>query len=572
VPHRVWTGMRRVLVAPRARFVVAGESIAEQSDAASYGDLRYLAALAFIAFTYFISAKLGFSLAFATEQVTAFWPPTGIALAVLLIAGYRAWPGIFLGALLANATSDETLLTAAGIAVGNTLTGLIGVFLLRGRYKFRTSLERTRDIVRLVAVAMLSTLFSSTLGTLNLIVSHIVTAGNFFAVWRVWWVGDTLGILLVAPFMLSWLTRPRVQWQDWRLFEYGALFASLILVGWLALANSSAPASHLSVYATFPFLLWAAFRFEQREVVSCTVIIAGIAVWGAIHDLGPFGTGTLDERLIALDLFAGITGVTALLLGAVTAERRKSQERLRLARNELERRVAERTEQLERANEELCEFAYSMSHDLRAPLRAVNAFSELLTQQSAQLDQEGRRMLSAILRNSRYMGQMIEDYLRLFRLRDEPLKLQRLDVQGLAHDIIANIFQTAGNAKVSFDVRVLPEAVCDGGLIRQAFVNLIDNAVKFSRNCEQPSVEIGGHQTDEEVTYYVKDNGVGFEPEWSGQLFKIFQRLHPREFEGIGMGLAIVACIVQRHGGSVRAQGKVNGGATFSFSLPRSLN
>ncbi|HYM33997.1 MAG TPA: MASE1 domain-containing protein, partial [Steroidobacteraceae bacterium] len=187
-------------------------------------DARYLVTLAAVAVVYFFAAKLGLSLAFATEQVSAFWPPTGIALAALLLVGYRAWPGIYLGAFLANVTSNETLLTAAGIAFGNTLAGLFGAFLLRSYYKFHIPLERTRDVLGLVAVAAISTLVSSTLGTFDLVLSDIVSWSKFSSVWWVWWAGDTLGILLLAPFLLSLAARSRVQWREWRLAEYSALF------------------------------------------------------------------------------------------------------------------------------------------------------------------------------------------------------------------------------------------------------------------------------------------------------------------------------------------------------------
>ncbi|HYM36518.1 MAG TPA: ATP-binding protein, partial [Steroidobacteraceae bacterium] len=319
-----------------------------------------------------------------------------------------------------------------------------------------------------------------------------------------------------------------------------------------------------------PFLIWAAFRFEQREVVTSTLLVSAIAVWGAIHNHGPFSFGTLDERLIGLDAFVAVTGITALLLGAVTAERRGSRERLRRARNEMEQRVMERTAQLERANRELYEFSYSMSHDLRAPLRAVNAYSQLLTNKHAEaLDGEALRLLGGIAKNSVQMAKMIDDYLRLFRLRNEPLQMKELNVDALTREVIADVFVPETCGKVQFDMRTSPSVTSDPGLIRQVLLNLLDNAVKFSRVRERPIVEIGGGQSDAEVVYYVKDNGVGFDMQWADQLFKVFQRLHPREFAGIGMGLAIVACIVQRHGGRVRAEAEINRGATFSFSLPR---
>jgi signal transduction histidine kinase len=535
-------------------------------------DARYLTATLVIAFAYFAAAKLGLSLAFATKQVTAIWPPIGIALASLLLLGFRIWPGIFLGAFLANATSGEPLFTALGIGFGNTLAGVVGALLLRRYCKFHISLERTRDVRSLVTVAVVSTMVSATLGTLNLGIAGLVDWSTFGSVWLVWWVGDTLGMLLFAPFLLSWWVRPRFQWRDWRFVEYAALFVSVSVASYLTFARLLDPdeRSYMMAYSTFPFLIWAAFRFEQREVVSCVLIIAAVAVWGTVHDRGPFIFGALDERLVALDTFTAVMAVTALLLGAITAERRRSQERLRRARDELERRVKERTLDLEHANEELYELSYSMSHDMRAPLRAVNGFSELLTEKYAgTIDDDGIRYLGIIAKNSRQMGRMIDDYLRLFRLRDESLVIKPLDNDAMVREIIEELFAAKLGKDLRFEIRDLPSAAGDAGLLRQVWINLLDNAVKFTRDTPYPLIEIGGYVTDTEVVYYVKDNGVGFDMKWAGQLFKVFQRLHPREYDGIGMGLAIVARIVQRHGGCVRANGDSGIGATFSFSLPR---
>jgi len=537
----------------------------------SHGDVRYALTMVAVAFAYFVSAKLGLSLAFATKQVSAFWPPTGIALAALLLIGYRAWPGIFLGAFLANATSGETLLTAAGIAAGNMLTGVVGAFLLRSRYKFHIPLERTRDVLALVIVAMISTLVSASLGTLNLLLAKLVTWNTFGSVWLVWWVGDTLGIVLLAPFLLSWVLQPRVQWRSKRLVEYVALFGALMSVGYFVFARTTVagPPYPLMTYAAFPFLIWAAFRFEQREVVTSTLLIASIATWGAIHGNGPFGFGSLDDRLIAVDTFVGVMGITALLLGAATAERRQSQERLRCARDEMEQRVQERTAQLEQANHDLSEFSHSMSHDLRAPLRAINAFSEMLTQRyAAALDTDGVRLIGGIARNTQLMGHMLEDYLRLTDLRNESLRPQEVDMQALVREVISDLSKaSAGNAQ--FQVRELPVAICDRTLIREVWVNLVDNALKFSRQHERPSIEIGSELSDDAITYFIKDNGVGFDMQWSDQLFKVFQRLHPREYEGMGTGLAVVSSIVLRHAGRVYAHGEAGKGATFYFALPR---
>jgi light-regulated signal transduction histidine kinase (bacteriophytochrome) len=238
-------------------------------------------------------------------------------------------------------------------------------------------------------------------------------------------------------------------------------------------------------------------------------------------------------------------------------------------RDQLEQRVKARTADLERANRELYEMSYSMSHDLRAPLRAVNGFSKLLAEQHANaIDAEGARYVDVIQKNSQHMGRMIDDYLRLLQLRDEPLAIETLNVDGLVRDVIDVVTPQANN-RVHFDIGPLPAVAGDAALIRQLWTHLLANAVKFTGPRAKPLIEIGGAVDADDVTYYIKDNGVGFDMQWADQLFKIFQRLHPRQFDGLGTGLATAARIVQRHGGTIQAQGEVDRGATFSFTLPR---
>ncbi len=282
-------------------------------------DLLLIVSILAIAATYVLFAKIGFALAFTTQQVTAVWPPAGIAVAALLLLGYRVWPGVWLGAFVANAITHEPILTAALIAVGNTLGPLLGAYLLRRFASFDTALERVRDVVSLVLFgSALAMTVTATNGVLNLAFAGIVPWSSFGSVWWLWWMGDTMGVLLVAPLILTWATiRYPLELKPARIFEHAAFGAALLTAGSLQFLTRL-PLS----FSPFPLIIWSALRFRQRTTALAIVVISTIAIIGTIRGLGPFTTGTFDHRLLLLVTFMAVLGVTGLVLGAVAAERR----------------------------------------------------------------------------------------------------------------------------------------------------------------------------------------------------------------------------------------------------------
>ncbi|MBV6475504.1 MAG: DUF3365 domain-containing protein [Rhodocyclaceae bacterium] len=236
---------------------------------------------------------------------------------------------------------------------------------------------------------------------------------------------------------------------------------------------------------------------------------------------------------------------------------------------ELEQRVAMRTEELTRALRELESFSYSVSHDLRAPLRALNGYARLLDESlGGRLDDEQRNMLERIARNAEKMGQLIDDILEYARAGREPLKRSAVDLDALAREIAREQAEHYPAARI--EIAPLPPVQGDAVMLRQVFANLVANALKFSARREQPLVEVGGHVENGFVHCFVRDNGAGFDMAYADKLFNLFQRLHREaEFPGTGVGLAIVKRIVERHGGSIRVEAAPDAGATFRFSLPR---
>ena len=237
---------------------------------------------------------------------------------------------------------------------------------------------------------------------------------------------------------------------------------------------------------------------------------------------------------------------------------------------ELEQRVVARTAQLEAANHELEAFSYSVSHDLRAPLRAIDGYSHILQDDYAgKLDDEGMRLLNVVRDNTNRMSQLIDDILQFSRTGRTELNSSEINMENMAHEVFAELQAAVADGKVQIEIEHLPSARGDNAMMRQVFVNLLSNAIKFSRAREIPKIKVGATVKDGETVYYVKDNGAGFDMLHADKLFGVFQRLHSvSEFEGTGIGLAIVKRIITRHGGRVWAEGKVGEGATLFFSIP----
>ncbi|MDO8316092.1 MAG: ATP-binding protein [Flavobacterium sp.] len=260
----------------------------------------------------------------------------------------------------------------------------------------------------------------------------------------------------------------------------------------------------------------------------------------------------------------------AVELTIANSELKKAEDDIRLLNEKLEQKVIERTAQLESINKELESFSYSVSHDLRAPIRAISAYAKILEEDySEKFDSDGTIVLHSILRNSKKMVELIDDLLAFSTLGRKQVMVSEINMTALVKLVREELLFENGENIPEFNMHTLPPAKGDQALIEQVWINLISNAIKYSKYKPKTNIEIGAYEKDNLVVYYVKDYGAGFEMQYYDKLFGVFQRLHSQqEFEGTGIGLAIIEKIVHRHNGTVWAESVVNEGSCFYFSLP----
>jgi light-regulated signal transduction histidine kinase (bacteriophytochrome) len=322
------------------------------------------------------------------------------------------------------------------------------------------------------------------------------------------------------------------------------------------------PRNSREIYLLFPLLIWTALRFGPRGAATAvfgvsTLILLSMAV-------GKFGDPSRPETTLPLQVFLGVMSSTILLFAASDAERRRDFAALCDLKADLEAQVRRRTAALAASNRDLEEFAFRVSHDLRAPLRAVSGFAAVLVQQHAEeLSPEARSLLGRVIRQAERMTRLVEVLLGYARIgRTEP-RLVDVDLGELVRGILDEM--AVPHAHVA--VGDLGRAHADPLLLRQVFSNLLENAFKYSRAREPPQVVVDREVVGAETAWFVRDNGVGFDMGAADKLFHVFSRLHGAEFEGTGVGLAIVQRIIELHGGRVWAHSVPGEGATFWFTL-----
>jgi len=318
-----------------------------------------------------------------------------------------------------------------------------------------------------------------------------------------------------------------------------------------------------------PILLWSALRFGRRGTAASIFLVSVVGIWFTVRGSGPFAVKDPNTSLLFLQAFISVVALMAFMLQADATERRRAETAIKNLNEKLEERVQERTLQLEAINKELEAFSYSVSHDLRAPLRSIRGFSEVLLERySEQLDPRGQEFLRRACQSSQHMDNLIEDLLNLSRVSRGELRRQQVNLSAMADSLAAELLKCEPERPAEFVIQPGLKTHGDERLLRVVLDNLFRNAWKFTMRTPETRIEFG-FATEPEPAFFVRDNGAGFDMSFADRLFGVFQRLHnSSDFPGAGVGLATVQRIVSRHGGRAWAVGHPNEGATFYFTLP----
>jgi signal transduction histidine kinase/CheY-like chemotaxis protein len=519
-----------------------------------------------LAVIYFAVGKFGLMLASLHASASPVWPSAGIALAAILLFGYRVWPAILVGAFLVNATTAGNVATSFAIAIGNTLEALVGAWLVNQFAGGKNFSDRPQGVFKFALAAGTSTIISPAFGVTSLALAGFANWTNYGAIWLTWWLGDATGDLVFTPLVLLWTGASKRGWNKKEAAEVGTLLLLLVLLssivfgGWLEISSRNYPIA----FICGPVVIWMAFRFTQRETATGIFILSAIAVWGTLRGFGPFVGETENQSLLALQSWTAVLAITAMALSAGMAERRRIEEELQQQKSVVE--TANRTKD---------HFLAMLSHELRTPLTPVISALESLETEPAQT-KDTKSALAMIRRNIELETQLIDDLLDFTRIARDKMQLRFVPVD--AHPAISNVVEIcraeaeSKRLHVHLNLRANAHHVAaDAAKFQQIIWNLLKNAVKFTP--EDGEITISSSNPSPDVlTIGVHDTGIGMEPEVMRRIFDPFEqgnRSFEHRFGGLGLGLAISKSLAQAHSGTLTAQsGGCDRGSTFIFSLP----
>lgn len=529
----------------------------------------FIARVAGVGLLYFVSAMVGLQFAVVGSTVTLVWPSSGIALVIVLVFGYRMAPGIALGALLANAFMGLPILLAGSIAVGNALEALVGAWLLTRVMHMRRELDRYRDVFALIVLAaMASTALSAVVGAATLTLGGLVPFGDAASVGTIWWLGDMMGVLIVAPPLLVWLSHPRPVLSMPQIIEAFGLLAMLLLVGHLIFGapelagHGYYPAS----LAVIPFVVWGALRFEYFGATLVALLISALAAWGTAHGTGPFVAHSMTGSLIGWSIFGNLMAMTGLLLAVSSANQRQVQAALMVAHDELtlHKKLADQAILAKSS------FIAVASHDLRQPLHAIALYVAAL--QPTLAGRSAATMLDKIQSSVTAMDNMCSAILDVSKLDAGVVipDVTCVSVQSLLDGVYNDFCHEASAKRLSLRLRFFNGSVSsDPALLTRVLRNLISNALRYT---EQGGVLISARTHQRSVRFQVWDTGCGIEPENMKRIFEEYFQVdgtqQHRTQLGQGLGLSIVDRLTRLLAHPLTVRSQPGRGTVFSVDVP----
>jgi signal transduction histidine kinase len=518
-----------------------------------------------IAGLYAALGRLGLLLDAVGGFATVVWAPSGVAIAAVMLLGYRMAGAVWLGALIANALSGAPVAVAACIGVGNTLEAVLAVSLLR-RARFRETFDDVMDVLKFAAAAaVLSPIVAATIGVATLYVSGLLPAEQMSLSWRAWWVGDSIGALLVAPAILIWRAHGAGIPRRF-ILEAAAVAVALLAVTSLVFFSGSRddPASFLKAYLIFPVMLWASMRFEQRGATAAILLVSVVALIGTAQGHGPFAENSLHYSLFGLQTFMGIVAVSFLMLATASAQRTRAERAVALA-------LASAAE----ANRAKSDFLAAMSHELRTPLNAISGYAQLLSMEMhGPLTEEQRDAIRRIESNQRHLASLLADVLSFTAVETGRLALHptRVTLSKALQTLPQFVDPDVKRKGVSLHIHPVDDALvvdADPDRLRQILLNLLVNAIKYTD--EGGRVEVEARADRGVIRIDVKDTGIGIPAEQLGRVFEPFfqvDRGHRRRYGGVGLGLTISRDLARAMGGDVVLTSTDGAGTVATLELP----
>ena len=527
-----------------------------------------------LAAVYVAAGKFGLLFAFVHASASPVWPPTGLAIAAVLLLGRWVWPAVFVGAFLVNVTTAGSAASSLGIAAGNTLEALLAGYLVGRFASGPAAFERARDIFVFAGLAgFVSTAASASIGVASLVAGGFASLAEAPRIWWTWWLGDLAGALIVTPAIILWFRTRPLGFAD-RSAETVLALASTALVGLVAFGELGTGRS-LS-FICLPPLAWAAFRLPPREVATCVVLLSGIAVRGTVAGIGTFSRGDANESLLMLEAFMATISMTMLPVAAVVAETQRVADvrrRVQAEREKLLQRERELRSQAEVASRAKDDFLAMLSHELRNPLAAATSAVHVLEATGPPEDRQRAQATAILGRQLRHLGRLLDDLLDValvtgggIALERKPTDLARTVLDGVDALRIARRLE---DHELAVDARPV-WVLADPARLEQVVTNLLANAVKYTPAGGHIKVSTEAAGTD--AVLRVEDDGIGISEETLPFLFELFfqvERPLSRPQGGLGLGLTLVRRLVELHGGTVQAASEGPGkGAAFVVRLP----
>jgi len=510
--------------------------------------------IALLFVVYVGTAKLGLALDAVSGFATLVWPPTGIALAALFVFDKKLWPAIAVGAFVVNFTAGAPIAAAIGIAIGNTLEAVVGTWILR-HLQFDRAIARVRDaLVLVLGGAVVGTLISATIGVTSLWAGGVIAGAAIVPTWRAWWIGDALGVLIIAAFLLVWSQAPRTRESRGRLVEATAAVAAIVLttlyVFDIVLPSRSPSDEFRTPYFVFPAVMWAAIRFRQRGATTGALVVWTVTIVATVAGHGPFAAPKLSESLLPLQLFMAVVSLATLFLGAAVCERDGAV----------------------RARDEFLAVA---SHELRTPLAALTLqIASLQAQAGANTlsPDKLRTKLDVLERQGDRMTSLAESMLDVSRIMAGQFELanEQVDITAVICEAVARFRDQATHAgcELILDIRELAPITGDRMRIDQIATNLLSNAIRFGRG---KPIEVQLTEAPTAIVLRVRDHGVGIARGDQARIFEKFERAGTRRpSSGLGLGLWIVRQILTPMGGSIQLASELGEGAMFTVTIPKS--